>query len=464
MPADISELKARFRGRVLTPSDDDFEEIAVGGMWNQLHPTRRPEVIARVDDEQDVVEAVKFAKAHDLKVAVRGGGHNWCNPALRAGGMMIDLANLDQVVSIDPEARTAVVQPILSNREVQAALNAQGLAYPTGHCPQVKLSGYLLGGGMAWNQGVWGEGFRSVEAIELVTPDGDLITASEEENPDYFWAARGAGPGLFAVAVRYHLKLHPLPRAIWASSYHFRMEDLEAVAEWLGSIAGELSGKVELTLFALHGPPELAAQCTDASGKVCLVTATVFADSEQEARDALEPLEACPVADPLSESAPEPTDFPALFDLSGSMWPEFHRAQVDAMFYDVSPAKLAEATRDHFLRTPSETSLILFAVYTGPDVPAPLPDSAFSMSARVYGGPWTMWTEPPDDASNVEWHLECVDLLNPLSVGHYVGESDTVRKPEFAEGAYSADHWTKLANLRRRYDPDGVFFGYSDGF
>jgi FAD/FMN-containing dehydrogenase len=134
------------------------------------------------------------------------------------------------------------------------------------------------------------------------------------------------------------------------------------------------------------------------------------------------------------------------------------------MFYDVSPAKLAGATRDHFLRTPSETSLILFAVYTGPDVPAPLPDSAFSMSARVYGGPWTMWTEPPDDASNIEWHLECVDLLAPLSVGHYVGESDIVRKPEFAEGAYSADKWAKLAKLRERYDPDGVFFGYSDGF
>ncbi len=464
MTDDVAALRARFRGRVVTPSDDDFEEIALGGLWNQLRPARRPQIIARVDDEQDVVEAVRFASSRKLKVAVRGGGHNWCNPALRDGGMMIDLANLDQVLSINPEARTAVVQPIVSNRELQAALNALGMAYPTGHCPQVKLSGYLLGGGMAWNQGVWGEGLGSVEAIDLVTPAGELITASDDENHDYFWAARGAGSGLFAVVVRYHLRLYPLPRAIYASTHHYPLERAGAVAEWLGSIAHELSNKVELTLFVLHAPQELAVQCQAANGKVCMVTATAFADSEEEARTVLGPLAACPAADPLLQSGPEPTDFPALFDLSGSMWPELQRAQVDAMFYDASPAALVAASHEHFLSTPSDVTLILFSIYTGRDVPAPLPDCAFSMSARVYGGPWTMWTEPSADSSNIEWHLRCVELLKPLSVGHYIGESDTVRNPAFAQGAYSVGNWRKLEELRKRYDRDGVFYGYTDGF
>ena len=421
-------------------------------------------MIAVVDDEQDVVEAVRFAGTSNLKVAVRGGGHHWCNLSLREGGMMIDLANLDQVVSIDADARTAVVQPVLSNREVQAALNSHGLAYPTGHCPQVKLSGYLLGGGMSWNQGVWGEGFHSVEAIELVTPDGELITARESENPDYFWAARGAGPGLFAVAVRYHLKLYPLPQAIWASSYHYALGDLDGVAEWLGETAPTLSEKIELTLFLLHAPPELAARCESAHGKVGLVTAAVFADSEEEARSLLEPLGACPVADPLAELGPVPTDFPTLFDLSGSMWPESQRAHVDAMFFNSSPAELVRAARENFMRAPSETTLLLFCIYTGPDVPAPLPaDAAFSMSARLYGGPWTQWTDPSDDGANLGWHAECVGLLEPFAVGHYIGESDTVGHPEFVEGAYSAANWKKLAELRAKYDPEGVFFSYSEG-
>lgn len=463
MSANISELRAHVRGEILTPADDGFATAVFDGQWNQLRPERAPDLIARVTDEQDVVEAVRFAKANGLKVAVRGGGHNWCNPTLRKSGMLIDLTHLNQVVSLDPEALTAVVQPILSNREVQAALNPHRLSYPTGHCPQVKLSGYLLGGGMAWNQGAWGEGFESVEAIELVTADGELITASADQNPDYFWAARGAGSGLFAVAVRYHLKLYPLPKAIWASSHHYELSDSEAVAGWLASIAGELSNKVELTLFALQAPPELAERCEPANGKVCLVTATAFADSEGEARSVLEPLQACPVAEPLASSAAEPTDFPSLFDLSGSMWPEFLRSQVDAMYYNTNLAELVGAMREHFMSAPSETTLVLFAVFTGPNVPGPPPDAAFSMRAKVYGGPWTMWSDPSDDAANLDWHARCVDLLEPLSVGHYVGESDTVGHPEFAERAFSAANWERLAELRRKYDQGGVFFSYADG-
>nr|MBA3718460.1 FAD-binding oxidoreductase [Actinomycetota bacterium] len=260
--------------------------------------------------------------------------------------------------------------------------------------------------------------------------------------------------------VRYHLRLYPLPQAIWASSYCYALDDLESVAEWLGETARTLSEKIELTLFLVHAPPELSE-----NGKVGLVTATVFADSEEEARALLEPLAACPVADPLAEVDPAPTDFPTLFDLSGSMWPENQRAHVDAMFFDTSPAELVRAASENFVSAPSETTPLLFCIYTGPpDVPAPLPaDAAFSMSARLYGGPWTQWADPADDAANLEWHAECVDLLKPFAVGHYVGESDTAGHPEFAEGAYSAANWKKLAELCAKHDPDGVFFSYSDG-
>lgn len=108
-------------------------------------------MIVKVADEDDIIATVKFARAHGLKVVVRGGGHNWCQPTLRNGGILIDLERLNRILSIDVEHRRAVIQPILSNREIQTALNAHGLAFPTGHCPQVKASGYFLGGGMAWN-------------------------------------------------------------------------------------------------------------------------------------------------------------------------------------------------------------------------------------------------------------------------------------------------------------------------
>jgi FAD/FMN-containing dehydrogenase len=457
-------LRSRIKGQVLTPSDPDFERVALG-VWNQYGTdARRPQLIVRVADERDVVEAVKYAKDNKLKVVVRGGGHNWCNPSLRNGGMMIDLADLNQVISIDAKARRAVVQPFISNREIQARLNAQDLSFPSGHCPPVKLSGYLLSGGMSWNQGVWGPGVGSVEAVELVTADGEMITADKNQNTDYYWAARGAGSGFFGVVTRYHLRLYDLPKAIACSSYYYPIGEVETIAQWLESIAGKLPANIELSLFMVTAPPEIAAQSKAAGDKVCMVTATIFADSMEEARFSLKALDDCPVISKcLSKTFAKPFNFEALFDASGILWPADHHNQVEAVFSNAKLADVFHALRDHFLETPSPTTLIMFAIFTGPNVPAPLPDAAFSMSARYYGGPWTMWKKSEDDTVNAKWHERCLELLQPFVAGYYVGESDTVTYPHIVRDSYTEDKLQRLGELRKKYDPDGVFFNYFEG-
>ncbi len=461
---DTAGLQNSLKGQVLTASDSDFEKVALG-LWNSYGPIkRRPQLIVRVADEQDVVEAVKFAGAAKLKVTVRGGGHYWSNTSLRNRGMLIDLTNLNQVISIDAKAHKAVVQPIISNREIQAHLNAQNLSYPSGHCPQVKLSGYLLSGGMSWNQGLWGPGVAGVEAVELVTPQGEHITADKDQNTDYYWAARGAGPAFFGVATRYHLKLHDLPKAIACSSYYYPIGEVGTIAQWLESIAGNLAPNIELSLFMLTAPPELAERSKADAGKVCLVTATIFAESMEEVRSSLKPLDDCPIiAKCLSKTVAQPYNFEALFDASGALWPADHRNHVEAMFSDAGLADIFNAVRDHFVRAPSPTTLIMFAIFTGPDVPAPLPDAAFSMSAHYYGGPWTMWKQAEDDQANTQWHEKCLELLKPFVTGHYIGETDTVTYPHHIQGSYTENKWKRLQELRKKYDPDGVFFDFSDG-
>jgi FAD/FMN-containing dehydrogenase len=457
-------LQKSIKGQVLAPSDSDFEKVAFG-VWNKYEAIkRRPQLIVRVANEQDVVEAVKFARASKLEVTVRGGGHNWCNPSLRNGGMMIDLTDLNRVISIDAKAHKAVVQPIISNREIQAQLNAHNLSYPSGHCPQVKLSGYLLCGGMSWNQGVWGTGIGSVEAVELVTPNGELITADKDQNTDYYWAARGAGPGFFGVATRYHLKLYDLPKTIASSSYFYPISEVGTVAQWLESIAGKLPPNIELSLFMLTAPPELAEKCKEDAGKLCTVTATIFADSMEEAKSSLKPLDDCPIISKcLSKTVAAPYNFEALFDASGALWPADLRNQVEATFSNSKLADIFNAQRDHFLKTPSPTTLIMFAIFTGPNIPAPLPDAAFSMSARYYGGPWTMWKKAQDDEANTQWHKKCLELLKPFVAGYYIGESDTVTYPHIVQASYTEGKWKRLQELRKKYDPDGVFFDYSEG-
>ena len=133
MGRDHEHSETKYQGSSSERSRPQFEKAALD-IWNKYGPPkRRPQLIFRVANEQDVVEAVRFARSENLKIAVRGGGHLWCNPTLRRGGMMIDLTNLNQVISIDAKAHKAVVQPIISNREIQARLNAQNLSYPSGH-------------------------------------------------------------------------------------------------------------------------------------------------------------------------------------------------------------------------------------------------------------------------------------------------------------------------------------------
>jgi FAD/FMN-containing dehydrogenase len=428
-----------FRGAVLTPGDPGFEAAASGGLWNKLLPGRRPQIVAQVQDEEDVVAAVRFARANKLKVAVRGGGHNWCGTSLRQGGLLIDLTALNQIISIDPVARIAVMQPIVSNREIQAALNPLGLAFPTGHCSSVKISGYLLSGGMSWNHGVWGPGVGSVEAIELVNAAGNRITASATENADYFWAARGGGPGFFGVVVRYHLRLYPLPQAIIASVYYYPFECLVPLAQWLEPLAGELPSSVELSLWAVQAPPELAEHAKSSHGKLALVTATMFADAADTAASILGMLDSYPGLDRcLSKTQSSPTSFEGLFDASGALWPAGLRAKVDALFSDAPLADTMRAVENHLLTTPSTKTVFMWAVFTGQNRPPMTPsDAAFSMTGNLYGGPWTMWDSPDMDAANVAWHERCVELLKPYVTGHYVAESDTVTHPEYAEQSFT---------------------------
>ena len=458
----IDSLKKACKGAVATPADAGFREAIHANLWNKLVPDRAPEIVVRAADEDDVVAAVRFARANGLKVVVRGGGHNWCQPSLRHGGILIDTQDFTKIVSIDAENRKAVIQPIISNRDIQKALNPLGLAFPTGHCPQVKASGYFLGGGMAWNPTVWGAGAESLDAIELVTAQGELITASATENPDYFWAARGGGSGFFGVVTKYHLKLHALPKAIHGSQYFYRLEDAPAIGTWLGDLAPKLPASVELSQFVIQAPAELKDAAASRNGWICMVTANAFEDTPDAAGAALQPLENAPV-EPLSKSFATPLDFEQLFDASGALWPEGVRSRVEATHSDASPGEMMQAVLHLLPKAPSATSVFLFTIFCGPNIPASQKDMAYSMSSKVYGGPWTMWRDARDDQANTAWHEEMIATLRPYNTGYYIGETNTVERPDIVPKAFTPEKWKRLQDLRKTYDPDRVFFDYFDG-
>jgi FAD/FMN-containing dehydrogenase len=462
--ADWETLRRRIKGQVVTARAPDFAAVRSEMVWNQLKPDRSPDVIVRVKDEHDVVEAVNFARENGMKVVVRGGGHTWCGLSVRNGGMTIDLSALNQS-TIDESTRTAVIQPVISNRELARRLGEHNLAFPIGHCPTVKASGYLLNGGMSWNMGHWGPACLSVEAVEFVTADGMLVKASATEHSDLFWAARGCGPGMFAVATRFHLKCYPLPRAILTSSYYYSLSDLKEAVDEVVALGRQMPDIVELSIFLIKAPAELADKCREHNGKLCMVTAVAFGMTQEESEAALAPLErGTMVKKALSKVLKEPSSFEQLAIASGETWPENHRNLCENQCSKARPSDMLVALRDKFIAAPSEKSVIVFCQSTGSrNLLDPHPDVALSMDGTSYGGSWAIWENEADDDANRKWQDEVIAIMKSFTSQHYIGETDIVQDPARVQNSYSAEKWKRLEEVRAKYDPDGVFFGFLGG-
>ncbi|WP_406694980.1 FAD-binding protein [Singulisphaera sp. Ch08] len=461
---DWEALRRRIKGEVLPANSPEFAAAKSDLVWNKIKPDRSPDVIVRVKHEQDVVEAVNFARENGLKVVVRGGGHTWCGLAVRQGGMTIDLSGLNES-SIDEVNRTAVIQPVISNRELARRLGEHGLAFPIGHCPTVKASGYLLNGGMSWNMGHWGPACLSVEAVEFVTADGKLTKASATEHEDLYWAARGCGPGMFAVATRFHLKCYPLPKAITTSNYYYSLNDLKEAVDEAVALGRKMPDNVELSIFLIKAPAELAEACKDHNGKLCMISAVAFGMTQEESEAALAPLEqGAMVKKALGKSLNEPSSFEHLAMASGATWPENHRNLCENQCSKANPSDMLMALRDKFVQAPSEKSVIVFCQSTGArNLLEPHPEIALSMDATSYGGSWAIWEKEEDDAANRKWQDEVIAIMRPFTSQHYIGETDIVQDPSRVQGSYSAEKWKRLEELRAKYDPQGVFFGFLGG-
>ncbi|MEV0195256.1 FAD-binding oxidoreductase [Nonomuraea sp. NPDC050691] len=424
-------------------------------VWNAVKPERSPEVIVRVEDERDVVTAVRLARAYGMRVAVRSGGHNWAGSSLREGGMLIDVSRLGGW-SVDAGSSVALVGPAVRGRGLAGALAGCGLAFPVGHCGSVALGGYLASGGLGWNPGVWGPACRSVAGIEVVTAGGEVVWCDERDNADLFWAARGAGPGLFAVVTRFRLGVHRLPAVIVRSAFVFALEEVERVASWVDEVAAVLPARVELSVV-------LGTAQGGSGRKVVSVTATCFAGSRQEALGSLEAFAACPWAGRALERTVEgPVGFGALMDASDALWRRGDRCAADTLWSMRELAVVLPALAREVERAPWGRSLVLAS--PAPPVPGGgLPDMAFSMLGSSYVAAYAIWEDAADDEVNAGWLRGAMDRIGPLGSGHYIGEVDLQAGASRVRRSFAPGAWERLGAVRARWDPDGVFEPFPRG-
>ena len=204
----IEKLANKVKGRVILSDDPNDNEVRK--IWNAMID-RRPAIIVQCAEADDVVHAIKFARANGLEISIRGAGHNIAGNAVCDNGLMIDLSNTKQV-RIEAENRRAYVQAGATLREFDEAAQVQGLATPVGINSTTGIAGLTLGGGFGWLTRKYGMTIDNLISADIITADGNKICASASENADLFWAIRGGG-GNFGVVTQFEFKLHSVAHA-----------------------------------------------------------------------------------------------------------------------------------------------------------------------------------------------------------------------------------------------------------
>lgn len=432
--------------RIVSADSAGFDAARDRVTWNKrLARARSPVAIVTVRTAEEAAETIRFAIRNGLAVSPRGGGHNYQASSLRDGGILLDLGGMD-TVDIDAASQTARVGVGVQGGALSERLAKAGFAFPVGHCVDVALSGYLIGGGFGWNAGEWGAACGNVAAIEMVTANGEIVVASADQLPDLFWAARGAGPGFFAAVTAFHLKLRPLPPTAYAWRCAFAASSAPALADWL-------------TAATAAAPPQAEVGCFlfahwDTGEHAIVLRVSACGESEAEAREKVSTFISPPsTARTIGEAKGEALPFTGLFKLSPM--PSGKRVAADHLWSDASIGELLLAV--HELPAPSPHSTIDIVAFGGHSPVALPPDAALSISAGSGVGIYGLWDDPADDEANRAWVRRVDEALAPFRIGRYVAEADLTADPARRAECFTPTALARLEALRRRYDPSGLF-------
>lgn len=437
-PDTIESLRAALRGDVLTPNDADYD--ASRRLFNAMID-RRPAIIARCANAQDVVACIRWARDRSMPCSVRGGGHNVSGKALCDDGLVIDLTRMKDC-RVDAGSRTVTAGPGLTLGELDHATQAVGLAMPSGNVSTTGIAGLTLGGGIGWLNGMHGLACDNLLAAEIVTADGRLLTTSATEHPDLFWAIRGGGANLGVV-----------------TSFLYRLHEVRVVLgggiAWPLARAGEVMRVYESVSHAAPDPLSLNAGFFAAPDGARLIGVSVawFGPVDEGTRH-LQSLQSIPgaVANGIA-----PTSYVELQRSSDAAFPYGRRHYWKAGFMRRVSLDAVDVLARSFAAAPSPHTLIGFQHMHGEAARKPSTETAFAHRQTQWDCLMlSQWDHASDDLKNIEWTRDLHRELGPwLADAVYVNdlggdESDRVRM------AYG-ENFDRLVRVKAIYDPDNFF-------
>jgi len=440
------------RGALIGPDDPSYD--GARKVWNG-DIDRRPAAIARCTGVADVIAAVREARERQLPVSVRGGGHQVAGHAVCDDGLVIDLSPM-RGIPVDPRRRTARAEAGVLWGGLDHETQAFGLAVTGGLVSHTGIAGLTLGGGLGWLMRQHGLTLDNLLSVYLVTAEGELVHASEEENPELFWGVRGGG-GNFGIVTSFEYALHPVGPAVLAGPVLWPLEAapelLRFYRDWIETVPDELT--TVLKLGAVPPLPGIPPQLRALEGRLVCGVVACWAGPLEKGEEVLRPLRSfgSPLLDLVSERP-----YVAQQSLMDATVPH----GLHWYWRSCETRRLADGAIDALVEhTKALTSPLSYAVafHLGGAV-ARVPEEATAYSHRsavhavnINAG----WQDgDPEPARHVAWAKAFHAALEPHELGVYVnfladeGE-ERVRK------AYGEQSYARLVALKRRFDPDNFF-------
>lgn len=444
----VDELQTSFRGEIIRPDDAGYDEHRK--VWNGSID-RRPALIARCTGVADVRAAIRLARSQDLLVAVRGGGHSFPGLSVCDNGMLIDLGPM-KGIRVDPDARTVRVQAGVLLGELDRETQEFGLAVPSGIVTHTGVAGLTLGGGIGWVMRKHGLTIDQLLSVDVITADGELVRASEEENVDLFWGVRGGG-GNFGIVTDFEFRLNPVGPYVVAGPVFWPMEDAPKVLrfyrDWIADCPDEL-----MTIAVQRRAPVLPFVPPDLVGKHVIAIVACYAGPVEEGEPVLRTLKqfGSPV---LDFCQPKPfVEHQKGFDPSYPHgWHYYVRScDVAALNDDV-----IDIVAEHGMRVTSPVSSI--ALWQMGGAVGRIDDGATAFNGRQAGFTFNIngnsKTADGFDAER-EWARNYWSALAPHHTSVYVNFLMEEGEERIRQ-AYGAAKYDRLKALKRKYDPTNFF-------
>lgn len=446
--AGVRSLRDVFRGELVLPEHARYD--AARAVWNGT-VDRRPAAVAYCNDSTDAMTALRFARDHDLPLAIRSGGHSVPGYSVCDGGVVIDLSRLREVV-VDPKRRVARVAAGALLGDLDAAAQAHGLVCPVGAVTHTGVAGLTLGGGLGRLMRRYGLTIDSLREVELVTADGVIVRASAEENDELFWGLRGAGAN-FGIATAFEFDLHPLDPLLTAGSLIYDIERAGELGELVRTMPDTADDELVVSLSWGPSPAEAPFDPSEA-GRPIAVCGVVYSGPRSRADRVLRPLrDLGPDRDTVG-----PTSYIDLQRSSDEVMRWGRRYYWKGAFATDLGPDLVNVAVERSVDVPSPYAAV--GVMTLGGAIDRVPDHETSFAARA-GRFWVMaeavWDRPEEDATYLGWGRDAMAAIEPFTMErNYTNDMGRVDRGA-VRAAFGHERYRRLLELKRTWDPDNVF-------